>query len=129
MYRSDIYQSPVQAKPGRPGASPTTDTSAPSQQDWSKHRKAQPAEHLLPFSERWMDLLPPDAFPGALATHYPRIVNLIARQWNDRNGCPAYFDELLVDRRGGRQGFPPAVKRDLLKLRDYWYSGEPTLKE
>jgi hypothetical protein len=49
-------------------------------------------------------------------------------QWNDRIACPAYFDELLVDRRGGRQGFPPAVRRDLLKLRDYWYGGEPTPK-
>jgi hypothetical protein len=75
-----------------------------------------------------MDSLPPDVFPGALATHFPRIVNLIAMQWNDHRGCPAYFNELLVDRRGGRQGFPAAVKRDLLKLLDHWYGAEPTLK-
>jgi len=88
--------------------------------DWSKYRRARPVEYLLQSSENWMDVLPPEVFPGALATHYPRILNLIALQWNDRLGCPAYFDELLVDRRGGRQGFPAAVKRDLQKLRDYW---------
>ena len=78
-------------------------------------------ENLLPSSENWIDLLPPEMFPGALATHYPRVVNIIARLWNDRARCSAYFDELFIDRRGGRQGFPGAVKRDLLKLRHHWY--------
>jgi hypothetical protein len=91
--------------------------------DWSQHRKAQPVESLLPSSEDWIDLLPPEVFPGALATHYPRIVNIIAMLWDDRAGCSAYFDELFVDRRGGRQGFPKAVKRDLSKLRHHWYFG------
>ena len=59
----------------------------------------------MPSSEEWLDLLPPRAFPGCLATHYPRIVNLIAMLWKDRIGCSAYFDELIIDRRGGRKGF------------------------
>lgn len=89
--------------------------------NWSSHRKPPPVEYLLPDTEEWIDLLPPAMFPGALATHYPRIVNLIAMLWKNRIGCPLYFDELLIDRRGGRQGFPQAVKLDLLRLRDYWY--------
>ena len=91
--------------------------------DWSHLRKAQPVENLLPTSENWIDLLPPEAFPGALATHYPRIVNIIAMLWNDRVRCSAYFDELFIDRRGGRQGFPDVVQRDLSKLRHHWYFG------
>jgi len=89
--------------------------------DWSQHRKPPPVDYLLPASEEWIDLLPPAAFPGALATHYPRIVNLIAILWNDHTGCFLYFDDLLIDRRGGRHGFPDVVKRDLLRLRDYWW--------
>ena len=60
--------------------------------DWSQHRKPPPVDYLLPASEEWIDLLPPAAFPGALATHYPRIVNLIAILWNDHTGCFLYFD-------------------------------------
>ena len=56
-------------------------------QDWSELRKAKPAEHLLPLSERFLDQLPPEVFPGALATHYARIVNVIALHWHDRGGC------------------------------------------
>ena len=97
-----------------------SDSSRPD--DWSRHRNPPPPEHLLPTSEVWLDLLPPAAFPGALATHYPRIVNLIAMLWGQRIACSAYFDELIIDRRGGRQGFPAAVRHDLLVLRDYWYS-------
>lgn len=90
-------------------------------QDWSRYRKPPPAEYLLPSTEEWIDRLPPEAFPGALATYYPRIANLIAMLWNDRIGCSVYFDELLIDRRGGRRGFSDGVKRDLLRLRDYWF--------
>jgi hypothetical protein len=111
MDRNDIHQIPARGRVPAPESRPSSGASATSQ-DWSTHRRVRPAEHLLPFSEKWMDLLPPDVFPGALATHYPRIVNLIAMQWNDRSACPAYFDELLEDRRGGRQGFP-AVRLDL----------------
>jgi hypothetical protein len=35
----------------------------------------------------------------------------------------AVVRELLGDRRGGRAGFPPAVRRDLLRLQEFWYSG------
>jgi hypothetical protein len=118
---SDIHQTPAPGEAGAPEDAPSGDSSAGSH-DWSKDRKARPVEYLLRLGEKWMDALPPDLFPGALATQYPRIVNFIAVQWNDRRMCPAYFEELLVDRRGGRQGFPSAVNRDLQRLRDYWQS-------
>jgi hypothetical protein len=91
--------------------------------DWSRMRKAQPANYLFPQSEKWFDALPPEVAPCALASLYPRIVNLIVAQWKDHRGVPELFEELLADRRGGRAGFPAAVQRDLMKLQEYWYSG------
>lgn len=91
--------------------------------DWSAVRKARPAEHLLPLTEKWFDGFPPDRAPCALASQYPRVCNMIAVQWNDHRGAPQLFEDLLTDRRGGRAGFPPAVRRDLHAVQEYWYSG------
>jgi hypothetical protein len=84
-------------------------------------RKSQPADRLLPMTEQWFNHIPRNVSPSALATQFPRIANILALQWADRRACAAYFDDLLADRRGGRQGFPPDVLQDLRKLRDYWY--------
>ena len=114
--------SDIHPKAAEPEDTLSRDSSAGSQ-DWSKFRKAQPAERLLPMGERLLDQLPPEVFPSALATHYARIVNLIALQWDDRKGCDAYLKELFIDQRGGRQGFPAPVKRDLGRLWAYWRIG------
>jgi len=110
-----------------PAHSPSR-TAADSAQDWSQFRKAKPVEILLPMSEKWLLGLPPDVRPVALAAQFPRIVNLIALQWNDRKRCPEYFEELSVDRRGGRRGFPAEVKVELSTLLDYWYSRDPIVR-
>jgi hypothetical protein len=95
----------------------------PDTTDWTSVRKARPAEHLLPLTEKWFDAFPPDKAPCALASQYPRICNLIAVHWNDHRGAPELFEDLLTDRRGGRAGFPPAVRRDLIAVQETWYSG------
>lgn len=92
---------------------------------WTSVRRAQPANYILPLTRAWLDRLPADVQPAALVTRYPRIVNMIAAQWRDRRGCPSLFDELLGDRRGGRGGFPPTSRHDLLSLQEYWYNGRP----
>ena len=92
--------------------------------DWSSVRKARPAEYLLPVTEKWFDAFPADKAPCALASQYPRICNLIAVHWNDMRGAPELFEDLLTDRRGGRAGFPPAVRRDLITVQEQWYSGQ-----
>jgi hypothetical protein len=119
-----LYQTTL--PPNAPAPRPSGDTREGSQ-DWLPVRKTRPADYLLPASQRWMEHLPHDVCPLALATRFPRIVNLVAMQWSDRTGCPAYFEELFIDRRGGRQGFPADVRRDLSKLRSYWYSQDTTL--
>jgi hypothetical protein len=102
---------------------------AHDEQDWSSVRKARPADYLLPASQKWLEHLPHDVRPLALAMHFPRIVNLVVIQWHDRRGCAEYFEELLIDRRGGRRGFPADVQRELSRLRNYWYSQDTTLIE
>ena len=84
-------------------------------------RKSAPANHLLPSTLKWLRELPVNVAPSALATEFPRILNLMALHWQDRRLCPAYFDELLQDRRGGRRGFVPAVRTEIQALRDFWY--------
>jgi hypothetical protein len=87
--------------------------------DFTRQRKAAPATFLLPNTEKWLDALPRGVQPHALCKLYPRIANLIAAMWADTEGPSAYFDELLLDRRRGRRGFPPDVMNDLRALRDY----------
>jgi hypothetical protein len=124
MDPSRRYDAAALAAAAAAANSPSSDPPA-APKDWTMRRKAQPAEYLLPAGRRWLDLLPPESFPSALAAHYPRIVNLIALQWDDRSACVRYFRELLFDRRGGRQGFPGPVQRDLRKVCAYWYRAGP----
>ena len=115
---NDVVQSVPRAQPaGAP--QPKGDTT-----DWTSVRKAHPAEYLLPLTEKWFDAFPADRAPCALASQYPRVANMIAVQWRDHRGAPELFDDLLTDKRGGRAGFPPAVRRDLVMLQEYWYRGQ-----
>jgi len=83
---------------------------------WKLRRRAQPANFLLPLTRRWLNELPVDARPFALARHYPRLANQFAAAWGDTDALAALFDGLMVDRRGGRRGLPEPVMGDVLAL-------------
>ena len=57
----------------------------------------------------------PDKYPYVLEQRFARIVNRIAELWLTPQ-LDRYFEELLMDRRGGRQGFPADVMTDLMAL-------------
>lgn len=59
-----------------------------------------------------------DDYPSALESRYERILNRIVELW-DSPKINEYFSDLLIDKRGGRQGFPQDVLKDILKLRDF----------
>jgi hypothetical protein len=106
------------------------DTSAPRVQsqnddDWTKRRAREPANGLLRPTVNWASSLPPDALPNALLAKFPRIANLLAVLWQDPNSLRRYFDDLLVDKRGHRQGFPLDVLRELFALRTYYEEVNP----
>lgn len=87
--------------------------------DFARQRKTSPIAVLLPNTQKWLDALPPRVQPRALCKFYPRVANPIAAMWADTGALDAYLDELLVDRRQGRKGFPRDVRNELCGLRDY----------
>ncbi len=55
-------------------------------------------------------------YPNALEERFERILIKIEQLW-DKPQIHAYFSELIIDGRGGRQGFPKEVMEDILSLR------------
>jgi hypothetical protein len=74
-------------------------------------------QRLSALAQAWASSLADDERPAALLHKYPRIANRLALCWNDPALRDRVLDDLLVDRRGGRRGFPPDVQADLLRLR------------
>jgi hypothetical protein len=87
--------------------------------DWSRFRAParEQDRKLSKSAQEWLRGLPGARWPMNLATHHPRIVNHLALVWPDRHLTDMYFERLLTDTRGGRQGFPGPVQADLLALR------------
>jgi hypothetical protein len=90
-----------------------------SVRDPRAQRRAQPYGEPLPTTLRWMAKLPAEVQPVALLRQFPRLVNALAHAWGVPDEFERVLDDLIVDRRGGRQGFPPEVTGELLLLRDY----------
>lgn len=74
---------------------------------------------LNPISQRWLDSLPRRIRPLQLVERFPRLVNQIALCWRDHRLTDRVLASLIVDQRGGRQGFPPPVLAELMNLREY----------
>ena len=110
------------AKPvARPAASPPIVTA-----DVARLRKTNPVNVILPLSRKWLDGLPADVRPVRLAEKYPRLVNLIALEWSDRDALAKLMSELLTDHRGNRKGFAVEILRELNALRAFYYR-EPSV--
>lgn len=59
-----------------------------------------------------------EQYPFALEQQYERILKKIVELW-DTQEIDAYFSDLVIDTRGGRQGFPRDVLNDIMRLREY----------
>ena len=70
-------------------------------------------------TRRWLRELPARRRPLRLCELYPRVANRIAWCWNDPELIDSVLQDLLVDRRGGRQGFTPSIVRELQRLREF----------
>jgi hypothetical protein len=75
---------------------------------------------LMPATLVWLDLLPEYARPTLFCERFPRIVNQFATVWADRKLCKLYFETLMGDDRGGRAGFGPEVRKEIVRLRVYY---------
>jgi hypothetical protein len=61
--------------------------------------------------------------PYQLAVRFPRIVNNLARLWQQPGELDRYLDDLLVDTRGNRQGFPLRILTELVALKEHSRGG------
>ena len=111
VYRSGSGNTIADSTPGALAGDETT---------WAGRRKAQPVEVLLPATQRWLNSLPREIRPRALVEQFPRLANLFAVNWGNPNECVDFISSLLVDRRGGRRGFPGDVLQDIHNLRLYY---------
>jgi hypothetical protein len=59
-----------------------------------------------PAAEAFYRKLPEADYPKALIEGYPRIADKIFSLRANKEALRVYFDSLLTDDRGGRQGFP-----------------------
>ena len=71
---------------------------------------------LSPLATRWYAELPVEVRPEMLAALFPGIVNKLALAWPETAKARALLDDLVIDRRGGRSGFPSSVCTELLRL-------------
>ena len=95
----------------------------PVEEGWAKQRKATPLNRLLDSTTRWAEGLPLEVKPHALMAKYPRLANMAAASWNSASAFRDYLDILLVDRRGGRKGFPPEILAEFEQLRTFYFFG------
>ena len=79
-----------------------------------------PAPALNDHARKWLEKLPEDVRPKILQEQFARIANRISSLWNHPDELIEYLDELLVDTRGDRSGFPMAVASELVTLKDYY---------
>jgi hypothetical protein len=81
---------------------------------------------LLDATVAWLAELPYAVRPNELASRFPRIANSISELWRRVARCEEYLDTLVVDQRGDRKGFPPAVAQELAALRSYYAELHPS---
>lgn len=101
---------------------------AGTEKNWLAVRHSQDSVQLQMTKEvmAWLSALPHDVRPRALAIYYPRIFNKIAELWGRPLLCEKYLDELLLDERGTRKGFPPDVAGEITTLKNYFISTAKT---
>ena len=78
-----------------------------------------PPETLSSTAAAWLRTLPVHLRPMHLCNAFPRVANRLAFAWSHVDLADGVFSELLLDRRGNRKGFPPAVAAELLRLHAY----------
>jgi hypothetical protein len=110
MFEVSMFSSPASA------CEPVSDTRV-----WTVQRRAprQTDSVLTDVTRTWLHRLPLRRRPLRLAAQFPRVANRIALCWGEAALAEQVLADLLVDRRGGRCGFPVLVTRELQRLRDY----------
>lgn len=93
----------------------------PEHLQWQRMRRPpRPCDDAITGTTRhWLRKLPPRRRPLRLCEAFPRVANRLAWCWSDPSLSESALLDLLEDRRGGRTGFPPAIVRELQRLREF----------
>jgi hypothetical protein len=88
--------------------------------DARKTSELTPNRELKAYAVKFLAALPAELRPLKLGEKYPRIVNTLALLRAEPTSFRAYFNDLFVDTRGDRQGFPPDVADELARLKRFF---------
>lgn len=89
-------------------------------ENWIEKRHASGPEVLSGEAAAWVAGLPEAVRPKQLALRYARLANRLAQVWKDQPRCERLLDELMIDKRGGRKGFPLPVVNEVATLRKHY---------
>ncbi|WP_432262030.1 hypothetical protein [Cupriavidus sp. TMH.W2] len=94
---------------------------AQAEPDWSGLRRPPSPDDtvLSDVAMRWLASLPAEARPVELCRRFARIGNHLAALSVHPAALHAFLVELLIDKRGGRQGFPDGIALELSRLHEY----------
>lgn len=87
---------------------------------WLARRRQETPEKINGATIAWMASLPADIRPQILSVRHTRIANELGRLWDNPGACLSYLEQLLVDRRGNRQGFALEVAMELAGLKNHY---------
>ncbi len=113
-----VYDLARRRRDAQSGSAPEAEV-APHRDEQQRARRAAPANEPFAATFKWVAALPRELRPLMLLQRYPRIANALASGWSDPVAVRGYLFDLLIDHRGGRQGFPQAVQSELLALRTF----------
>jgi hypothetical protein len=114
------YMRPDETNP--PGEGADTPSSQPAAGTGAARRAPDGPEDrtLNAAAQVWYAALPKTVQPALLAERYPGICNRMSERWQHPDLVIPYFDDLLMDNRGGRQGFPISIAIEIASLKEYF---------
>jgi hypothetical protein len=89
---------------------------------WTEKRRTMIASEFVLQDEtrQWLDAIPIRVRPRQLSRQFPRIVNNLFSIWRRPDACLKAFDDLMIDHRGTRKGFPLEVAKEITDLKVYY---------
>lgn len=90
---------------------------------WTVHRAPERIEDRILSSSAlaWLASLPKALYPSHLVERYPSVCNCMAVLWQEPKLMISYFEDLLIDHRGMRQGFPRAIASEIARLKEHFH--------
>ncbi len=78
------------------------------------------ARQLHPQAQRVLATLPASVVLAKSCTQYPHAVEKLLANWESPSNFRLALDSMLIDTRGGRQGFPFEIVAEFSDLREYY---------